>query len=471
MKKTVALILSVAMLATLLVFNISAETLVDLVPKESEWEYVVYEESGSPLVAEAPEGWLDGTDSAQWEKGQAPFAGSSWPISRAKTVFSYGYFSAFLRKTFTVEDVSAISEVMMKVIYDENPHVYINGVEVWSAEGYRDADYITVDASKVQGALKDGENIVCVYFSNVVGGSGFDMCLSANIGEIAAADEEGNIYFDAAECGGIYSFTGNINIPENVLDNDQNTVCGSGYDPNTEQWVKVSLKQPCLIDSVSLRCKNEGTTTNSDGFTRGTYDIYTEYEGVYTLVATGVPARTYLQDGYTVKLTSPRMASAIKVVISSWQGSAWACVADISAKIYDSEEKPFNPDLSLAAVSSIPEEAGKISVVGTILTDSLNYENVRINAKFYNAGTTELVNEKEYTTTTVYKTLRNLASTDAVTAEAQKVILVDGSYIFGMSVTNVPAGTYDVVITVWATDDAGNVVSAPCVAVVSSVVR
>ena len=141
-------------------------------------------------------------------------------------------------------------------------------------------------------------------------------------------DSQGHILNMTATRSGFDSF-GDINKPENVLDGDQNTVCGSGFSAGTEQSVTVSFGTERTVAKVFVQCKNEGTTTNSDG-TRGTYDIYVLSGGTATRVAQSVPAVTGTDGGYLCTLNTPTAGTAVKVVITSWQGNCWACVADIA---------------------------------------------------------------------------------------------------------------------------------------------
>ena len=90
--------LSVLMALTLLVCGISVFAVsssakaTELLELESEWEFIVYEETDT-LTATAPEGWLDGSDSAEWTEGYAPFAGQGGN-GMAVTFFDYANFSA-----------------------------------------------------------------------------------------------------------------------------------------------------------------------------------------------------------------------------------------------------------------------------------------------------------------------------------------------------------------------------------------
>ena len=60
MKKALIIVLTLAMLLGIFTLCASAEE-VELIAKESDWDYVLFEEESD---AEAPAGWLDKTDSA-----------------------------------------------------------------------------------------------------------------------------------------------------------------------------------------------------------------------------------------------------------------------------------------------------------------------------------------------------------------------------------------------------------------------
>ena len=207
--------------------------------------------------------------------------------------------------------------------------------------------------------------------------------------EQPAADENGNIYLSSATCTGFTSF-GSINAPANVLDGNQTTVCGSNYNASVEQSVTVNFNVRTYVSEIFVQCKDEGTTTNEDG-SRGTYDIYVVNNGVETLVASGVKAMTGTDGGSLVTLDKSVEGDAIKVVITSWQGSAWACVADISAKEGEAPARdPYDVNgdgmVSIADVSTLLDYlSGAISledVVGDIDKDStINIADVKKNAQ------------------------------------------------------------------------------------------
>lgn len=331
MKRTVALVLTLLLIAALGVFASSADS-VELLPKESEWEFLTYEgESGALPEADEPSGWLSNGTYTE-HSGQAPFAAPSWAKDIANTKFDYQYYSAYLRTTFTVDNVKLLNKLTMFVIYDENPTVYINGEKVWDAEGYKDDQYHEIDLTDALSVLKDGENTLCVSVSNVYGGGIFDMSLSANAGEILpepSVDENGNFVIKEVTTAGFRDF-GATNAPTNVLDGDQNTVTGSGFNASVEQSVTLKFKAAGYIESVFVQCKDEGTTTNEDG-TRGTYHLYALNGDEQTDLGT-LKAVTGTDGGATLTLDTPVAADGLKIVIESWEGNCWACVADVTVK-------------------------------------------------------------------------------------------------------------------------------------------
>ena len=353
--------LSVLMALTLLVCGISVFAVsssakaTELLELESEWEFIVYEETDT-LTATAPEGWLDGSDSAEWTEGYAPFAGQGGN-GMAVTFFDYANFSAYLRTTFTVEDLSSVKELELNVIYDENPTIYLNGAEIWSADGYQDKDYVTYNISDSISLLKEGENTVCVEFSNVYGGSIFDAYITG-YDKITVVDEDGYVQFSGATSEGFVSF-GGINDPTNVLDGDQSTVCGSGWNPDVTQAITATFKGAVQVTEIYVQCKNEGITSHEDGMTRGSYDIYLINGETETKInEEPVPALTVDDGGYTITLDEATEATGVKIVITDWLGDKWACLADVmvTADVPAEPEPPVDPTPSEPEPSEPSEE-------------------------------------------------------------------------------------------------------------------
>ena len=334
MKKAIsaslACVLLMSVFTMLFIFNAQAEsssTTTYFVNKGDNWEYICTEIGADEDYAAAPDGWLDKTDTAEWVEGQAPFTGAWYTSSTANTKLPYGRFTLFLRKTFTVENAAALVNLVMNIIYDEDPIVYLNGKQVWTASGYKDSTYtlVSLDPS----ALQDGENTICVQIGNKNGGMIFDMELLSS-----DCDSNGYLYGSGAECVGFTMFSNGLNDPSNVLDNNQNTVCGSGYNASVRQAITVNYAKEYLIDEIFIQCKNEGTSSAEDG-SYGTYDLYVGKN----LVASGVKAITGPNGGNTVKLDKAYRGQSLTAVITSWYGPGWACVADMMAKPCADENK------------------------------------------------------------------------------------------------------------------------------------
>lgn len=357
MRKTVSSILVCALLLSIFVFSAQAvsDTEIELLAKGAEWEYVVYKESSTGLTTSAPEGWLNKADSAEWTKGNAPFTCTLYTNASANTKFPFDYFNAFIRTTFNLDDASKITCLTLNVKYDENPVIYINGQQVWSATGYKDNTYTAISLYGFSDYLKNGENTVCVNFSNINGGAVFDMDL---IGETSETDADGYLYAQNASSTG-FVYYGN-NDPSNVLDGNADTVCGSNWNSAEKQSVTVSYTDTKLIAEIYIQCKNEGIPENNEIW--GTYDLYAILNGIDTKIASDVPALPDVKGGQTVKFDKPYKADAIKAVITSWNGSAWACVADLMAK-----PAPEGSDVSTADVD------GNVILSGVSCTGFANF--------------------------------------------------------------------------------------------------
>lgn len=319
MKKLLSAVLAVVMLAStcalcsLSSLGVSAETSAVVVDGTAAWEYIRYDKTDDVSFADlvAPEGWLDGTDTSdEWIDTTLP-QGGDW---------AWQYYKAFVRTSFTLQDPEAIGKMSMKINYDEDPIVYLNGEKIWSATGYSVA---TVDLSSYVHLLKE-TNYLCVEYVNAYGGAALDVSLTM----MPVRDANGYLLALGATCENVYSF-GDLNKPENVLDFNNDTVCGSSFNAENNQAVTVTYPAVYDIGEIFVDCKNEGSTSHEDGVTRGTYDIYARYLGVWSKIASDVKAQP---DGVTVKLEEAYKADAIKVVITSWQGTNWACVADFGAK-------------------------------------------------------------------------------------------------------------------------------------------
>lgn len=90
-----------------------------------------------------------------------------------------------------------------------------------------------------------------------------------------------------------------------------------------------------------------------------------------------------------------------------------------------------------------------VSFVGGIVVNDLDYEDVTLEVVFEQDG--RVVKTFTSTVTTVYTTITGVASVDQTTASAQDGFTAVGKLITGMTVKNVPTGTYAVKVTVYGT--------------------
>ena len=352
MKKLISLVLCLGMLMGILsVASFAAEESTTLVEKSSTWKYLAYEipEGGEAEVA--PSGWEKGTDSATWQEGQAPFAGSAWTHSSAVTVFPYGSFNGYIKTTFTVADANAIQSLKLNVIYDEDPVVYINGVQVWSTTGYHDGGYKEVDITDAAlDALKTGNNTIAVYFKNAIGGGGsvFDCELVATSGAEAIVDGKAVVRsavgYNAAGVETKNPF-GDIGYEDNLFDADVGSVWGWGEDGI---YVVVNLVGKVNVTDIFLQTKNEGALANNEG-SHGKYTVEAWVDGQWKNVGT-VDA---LINGTT--LEADVETNKIKVTAHDWANDNWVSIAElsISAEVIENDtpvEPPKNGDATVFAV-------------------------------------------------------------------------------------------------------------------------
>ncbi|WP_291278551.1 fibrinogen-like YCDxxxxGGGW domain-containing protein [Galactobacter sp.] len=185
---------------------------VTYVPTGSDWKYV-YSESG-------PSGdWTTrGYNDASWATGTAPFGWGHTNIATPLTADAPKPAVSFYRKTFTVEQASAVTAAQITTRADDGIVVYVNGTEVGRTRvdpgpvGPRTYANAAVNASTalanpVQYAipndlLRDGENVVTVsVHSNYrsTPSHSFELEATATMGSPAAVAREEKAQARASE--------------------------------------------------------------------------------------------------------------------------------------------------------------------------------------------------------------------------------------------------------------------------------
>lgn len=99
----------------------------------------------------------------------------------------------------------------------------------------------------------------------------------------------------------------------------------------------------------------------------------------------------------------------------------------------------------LQASAAAKVSGNAVTVLGYIAPDDLAFSDVTVEVEFVGVKT------KSYTTTTVYTTLTGVATTSSVVNAATGEELIDGTYLTGLTVKGVPAGTYTLKVTLYAT--------------------
>lgn len=145
-----------------------------------EWKYL----KGATLNA-VPAGWnaLDFNDSA-WATAKAPFGDRNENGVRFATSWNGNDKYIWLRKTFTIDDLSELENaiVKLKTYYDDNPEFYINGHKFYEpadwVDAYTDVKLTTSQSKTFTQYLQEGENVLSIRCENTTGGRMIDTSLT-----------------------------------------------------------------------------------------------------------------------------------------------------------------------------------------------------------------------------------------------------------------------------------------------------
>lgn len=99
----------------------------------------------------------------------------------------------------------------------------------------------------------------------------------------------------------------------------------------------------------------------------------------------------------------------------------------------------------LQASATAKVNGSAVTVLGYIAPNDLAFSDVTVEVEFVGVKT------KSYTTTAVYTTLTGVATTSSVVNATTGEDLIDGTYLTGLTVKGVPAGTYTLKVTLYAT--------------------
>lgn len=139
------------------------------------WQYKI-SSSNNPEA-----GWNNTGFTGSWSTGKAGFGDRNGEGGAVVgTSWSGGNNWIFIRKTFTISDVSKYQGATIKLdtYYDDTPKFYLNGQEIFN-DGERWTDnYVTLLIDGKSGLLKEGENVIAISINQHTGGRYVDCGLS-----------------------------------------------------------------------------------------------------------------------------------------------------------------------------------------------------------------------------------------------------------------------------------------------------
>ncbi len=450
MKRSISLVLAILMVASLMVFGsvtASAEK-VTLIAKDSDgWKAQAVAGNEGETFDVLPEGWTIGEGIEAWDEYSTPMNLSTWDNIHDGARPAFGAV-----KEFEVTDPESIVELKMWIHCDEDPVVYLNGTQVHTATGW---DPATVDLTDYIDLLKEGTNVIAVAVKQGFGGCSLNLSLEAVAGEIELVDANGYVNVKKADCTSYWQGLGD---PNHMLNDNPGDCCGGGF--NNQEWT-LDFYGDVAVSEIFLQTKGKEENGYGEGnFADENYTgdptifgFYSVYVGE-TLVATKVPARSYADGGFTLKLSNAITASSVKVVCTEWltEPHLWANLNSFKVKAAETTESAVQ---YFGTQGSNVENA--VRFVAT--TTSLDYDAVGMLI-----STTDLdgaVKTWNVATNKVYA---------ALNSNGEKVPAPEGTSLFGVELYGIPANnTFDFTVFPYAKTADTMVIGTPAEDIVASV--
>ncbi len=153
---------------------------IDIFGIGEEWKYI----KGAALNT-VPADWNSlGFDDSAWSTGKAPFGDRTDNNVRFATSWNGNDKYIWLRKTFTIDDLSEFENVIVKLktYFDDNPEFYINGYKFYEpadwVDAYTEVKLTTSQSKTFASYLQEGENVLAIRCENGVGGRMIDTSLA-----------------------------------------------------------------------------------------------------------------------------------------------------------------------------------------------------------------------------------------------------------------------------------------------------
>ena len=127
-------------------------------------------------TAEPESGWEQASfDDSSWKRGMAGFGKIDQPDARVRTNWSTP--EIWVRRHFTLDGVTAenLKELCLRIFYDEDSEVYINGVLAFTITGYNTTYQLFDFSDAARNALSlDGDNVIAIHTKQTSGGQYID---------------------------------------------------------------------------------------------------------------------------------------------------------------------------------------------------------------------------------------------------------------------------------------------------------
>lgn len=159
----------------------SITPLLPVVGESGQWPCMYYMLNyNTDLEAAVEAGWASSEeDESDWISGKGPFSidesmffVTQWP-STVRPLLIRRHFSLSAEDMASVNDPK--SKISVSCSYDENPVIYLNGQQIWSATGRNDNNYATVNLNDEQRALlHEGDNVLAMSLTSGNGGGHAD---------------------------------------------------------------------------------------------------------------------------------------------------------------------------------------------------------------------------------------------------------------------------------------------------------
>ena len=179
--------LSILMLLTMAVAQAQTTTVQLLPTKEAgPWPCAYYLlNSNEELSQLEPKTWAGRcVCEDDWIQGYGPLSNS--PDAFRTTPWGSEVQPLLVRRHFTMtaDDMAALakSTVTLTCSYDEHPRLYLNGVLLWSYDGWNDNDYAArTFTSRHKALLREGDNVLAVSLKQGAGGGHIDYGLTMTL--------------------------------------------------------------------------------------------------------------------------------------------------------------------------------------------------------------------------------------------------------------------------------------------------